>query len=136
MLDKSRVRRHYMLLLSKLSIFCKLSDHLVIDKSKYDDVNIFKTHQYEDLALPPEYGITRPIKNGSFWDVYFGEFICLFRDVSQAPGIKNKLLYIIMPPGWSHTGEHKTAKQVRDEFIKTGVREEITVNDQSLVSPS
>jgi len=78
---------------------------------------IFKTHQYEEQELPPEYGITRPIKNNSFWDVYFGEFVCLFRDVSQAPGIKNKLLYIIMPPGWSHNGNHKTARVVKREFL-------------------
>jgi len=23
-----------------------------------------------------------------------------------------------MPPGWSHTGDHKTAKLVRNEFLK------------------
>ena len=23
-----------------------------------------------------------------------------------------------MPPGWSHTGEHKTAKRIRNEFLK------------------
>ncbi len=23
-----------------------------------------------------------------------------------------------MPPGWSHTGDHKTAKLVRDEYLK------------------
>ena len=78
---------------------------------------IFKTHQYEELALPPEYGITRPIKNGNFWDLYFGEFVCLFRDVSKAPGIKNKLLYIVMPPGWSHDGNHKTARVVKREYL-------------------
>lgn len=78
---------------------------------------VFKTHQYEAYDMPPEYGITRPIKNGSVWDVYFGEFICLFKDVYRAPGLKNKLLYIIMPPGWSHTGEHKTARIVKQEFL-------------------
>jgi len=78
---------------------------------------IFKTHQYEEYEVPPEYGITRPIKNGSFWDVYFGEFVCLFKDVYKAPGIKNKLLYIVMPPGWSHDGNHKTARVVKREFF-------------------
>ena len=38
----------------------------------------------------------------NFWDVYFGEIYWLGKDVIKAPGIKNKLLYIVMPPGWSH----------------------------------
>jgi hypothetical protein len=51
-------------------------------------------------------------------DVYFGEIVALWKDVRKAPGIKNKLLYIVMPPGWSHTGNHSTAKAVRAEFDK------------------
>jgi hypothetical protein len=42
----------------------------------------------------------------------------LFRDIKNAPGIKNKFLYLVMPPGWSHTGEHKTAHMVRKEFLE------------------
>lgn len=79
---------------------------------------IFKTHQYELDTVPPEYGITRPIKNHAFWDVYFGEFICLFKDIRHAPGIKNKLLYIVMPPGWSHDGKDSTAKTMRKRFLE------------------
>ena len=79
---------------------------------------IFKTHQYELRNEEPVYGITRPIKNDSVWDVYFGEFVVLFRDVAHAPGIKNKLLYLIMPPGWSHDGNHKTAKVTKKEYLE------------------
>ena len=45
--------------------------------------------------------------------MYFGEFICLGRDVARAPGLRNKLLYFVMPPGWSHTGDHKTAQVMK-----------------------
>jgi hypothetical protein len=65
-----------------------------------------------------EYGITRKMKPNSFLDAYFGEFVALAKDVAKAPGIKNKFLYLIMPPGWSHTGEHKTARKVRREFME------------------
>lgn len=78
---------------------------------------VFKTHQYELKDVEVEYGITRPIKNNSVWDVYFGEFVLLFRDIARAPGLKNKLLYIIMPPGWSHDGQHKTARVAREEWL-------------------
>ena len=79
---------------------------------------VFKTHQLELKDEEPIYGITRPIKNNSMWDVYFGEFVCLFRDVAHAPGIKNKLLYFVMPPGWSHDGNHKTAKVTKKEYLE------------------
>jgi hypothetical protein len=58
------------------------------------------------------------MKPNSFLDSYFGEFSCLIKDVAKAPGLKNKFLYIFMPPGWSHTGEFKTATKVRNDFLK------------------
>ena len=76
---------------------------------------VFKTYQDEEDTERIEYGITRPVNTRSFWDMYFGEFVCLFRDIAKAPGLKNKFLYIWMPPGWSHTGDHKTAKAVKKE---------------------
>lgn len=57
---------------------------------------------------PVRYGITRPVQADSYWDVQFGEFRNLWRDVKEAPGLVNKVLYLFMPPGWSHTGEHQT----------------------------
>jgi len=78
---------------------------------------IFGTLQHEQETVPVEYGITRKINPNSFWDVYFGEVIFLLRDISRAPGLKNKLLYIVMPPGWSHTGDHKTAKLIRNRVL-------------------
>jgi hypothetical protein len=65
-----------------------------------------------------EYGITREMNSGSFVDVYFGEIIALYKDVAKAPTFKDKIRYLIMPPGWSHTGEHKTSKVTRAEFLE------------------
>jgi len=81
--------------------------------------HVFHTHQDEDRKIPIEYGITREMKKNSFLDAYFGEFYALFRDIKSAPGIKNKFLYIVMPPGWSHTGDHKTSAVVREEYFRT-----------------
>ncbi len=78
---------------------------------------VFGTYQEEQPKIKPEYGITRKVNSGNFIDVYFGEIIALGKDVISAPGIKNKLSYIIMPPGWSHTGEHKTSKIVRSQYL-------------------
>ena len=69
-----------------------------------------------DIAI--EYGITRQSSPNNFIDSYFGELPLLWKDIKNAPGIKNKLLYLVMPPGWSHTGDHKTAGKAREEFLK------------------
>ena len=78
---------------------------------------VFKTYQDEDADVQIEYGITRKMDSGNFWDVYFGELIALIKDVVQAPGILNKLKYIVMPPGWHHEGQHHTAKMVREAYL-------------------
>ena len=79
---------------------------------------VFGTYQEERNDIEIEYGITREMDSGNFMDVYFGEIVALVKDVVKAPGIKNKFLYIFMPPGWSHTGEHKTAKIAREDYLQ------------------
>lgn len=77
----------------------------------------FKTYQDEDQNVEIEYGITRDMDSASFMDVYFGEIIALVKDVAKAPGFMNKIKYIFMPPGWHHSGEHRTAKIVRNNYL-------------------
>lgn len=74
---------------------------------------VFKTYQDEKEGIEIQYGITREMKPNSFLDSYFGEFTSLLKDVYHAPGIKNKIFYLFMPPGWSHTGDHKTSKAMK-----------------------
>lgn len=78
---------------------------------------VFGTYQEEKNTIPIEYGITRKMNSGSFLDVYFGEIIALAKDVANAPGLMNKMKYIVMPPGWHHSGEHRTAKIVRGNYL-------------------
>jgi sterol desaturase/sphingolipid hydroxylase (fatty acid hydroxylase superfamily) len=79
---------------------------------------VFGTYQNEDRKIDIDYGITRKINSGNFIEVYFGEFIALFKDVIRAPGLANKLGYIFLPPGWDHNGNHKTAKMIREEYLQ------------------
>jgi len=78
---------------------------------------LFGTFQDEKKEIAIEYGITRKINARNFFDVYFGEFACLARDIKKAPGLKNKILYMLKPPGWSHTGDHKTASVIKKNMI-------------------
>jgi sterol desaturase/sphingolipid hydroxylase (fatty acid hydroxylase superfamily) len=79
---------------------------------------VFKTYQPEQREINIEYGITRKINASNFFDVYFGELYYLWKDIAAAPGIVNKLLYLVMPPGWHHSGDHKTAHVVKSEYLK------------------
>lgn len=83
---------------------------------------VFGTYQLEKDEVKVEYGITRLMDSGSLLDVYFGEFIALFKDIRAAPTLKDKILYIFMPPGWHHSGEHKTASVVRNEFLAKNIQ--------------
>ncbi|WP_418498662.1 sterol desaturase family protein [Flagellimonas sp.] len=80
---------------------------------------VFKTYQEEKHDIKIEYGITREMDSGNFMDVYFGEIVALAKDVWMAPGLANKFRYLVMPPGWSHTGEHKTAKVTRKAYLES-----------------
>lgn len=80
---------------------------------------VFGTYQEERSEITIEYGITRAMKPRSVLDAYLGEFYLLGRDVAKAPGLRNKLLYLLMPPGWSHDGQHKTAKACKQALLQT-----------------
>ena len=79
---------------------------------------VFGTYQEEQTKIKPEYGITRPYNSGNFWDIYFGEIVTLAKDVFDAPGLYNKLKYLVMPPGWSHLGDHKTATVIKKQITQ------------------
>ncbi len=95
---------------------------LYIDTNYCNLLNIwdraFKTYQEEQTEVEIEYGINRKIDSGNFFDVYFGEFLALAKDIFNAPGLVSKFLYFIMPPGWHHSGKHKTATIVRDGYLE------------------
>ena len=69
---------------------------------------------------PVAYGITREVDDGSYWDVHFGEFLELFRDLRSAERLSDIFGYLFRPPGWrpgdtSHTASAIRAKLLADE---------------------
>jgi len=83
---------------------------------------VFGTYQNARVDVAIEYGITREMNPNSFMDVYFGEFAALWRDFRAAPGLRDKLLYLVLPPGWNHEGKHKTAAMTRREYLQSNAR--------------
>jgi len=79
---------------------------------------LFGTLQPQRDEVKLEYGITRKMETGNFMDFYFGEIVLMFKDIKNAKGIKNRLLYLIKPPGWNPESVEHTAATVRDKFLK------------------
>jgi len=82
--------------------------------TNYNSITLFGdwimgTLQPLDPQEPVEFGITRPVKTNSFWDVHFGEFVLLWRDMRSANSFKEAVAYMANPPGWLPTGEQQTA---------------------------
>ena len=78
---------------------------------------LFGTLQNEKDEVKIEYGITREMDVTNFVDFYFGECICLYKDLKSTKGFKNKLSLLFMPPGWTPESREKTAVVVRQQFL-------------------
>jgi len=77
---------------------------------------LFKTYQEEEE--PVIYGLTTNIKSHDPRVVILHEFKAIIKDVKAAPTFKAKFMYIFGPPGWSHDGSRKTARQLRAELAE------------------
>ena len=49
-------------------------------------------------------------------NIIFHEWKALISDVKHAPGFRNKVGYLLNPPGWSHDGSTQTARVLQREY--------------------
>lgn len=77
---------------------------------------LFGTFREENLPEPIKYGLTHQPEDTGLANTLFHEWKAMMRDVKRAPGLKNKFLYIIKSPGWSHDGRTQTAKTLQREY--------------------
>lgn len=79
---------------------------------------LYKTWQAPIKGVVPKFGISHdPNTNNPITHNVF-EFQEIWKDVKKAPGLKNKLMYIFGPPGWSHDGSSMTSKQLQEELAQ------------------
>ena len=76
---------------------------------------MFGTFQEELDEEPCVYGITNNINTFNPLKFQALGYIDLWKDISQAEKISDKLRYIFKPPGWSHDGPNKTSSNLRRE---------------------
>lgn len=75
---------------------------------------MFGTFQKEEED--PTFGITKNIETYNLFEIAFHEYKALWKDVKNAKTFKDKINYLIMPPGWSPDGSTKTADELREEL--------------------
>jgi sterol desaturase/sphingolipid hydroxylase (fatty acid hydroxylase superfamily) len=77
---------------------------------------IFGTFQPEEEKVV--YGLTKNIKTHHPLKVVFHEWKEMLNDIRKPVSLKEKILYLFGPPGWSHDGSRKTSRQLRREMKK------------------
>ena len=80
---------------------------------------LFGTFSPEVEVEPPVYGLTEPLPSYNPIHVATHEYSSIAADVRRASNLKDKLNYIFRAPGWSHDGEDKRAKVLREKLAKT-----------------
>ena len=74
---------------------------------------IFGTFQQE--IFKPTYGLTENIKSFNPFVIAFHEWKKIFKDFRRAKKLRDRIRYLVCPPGWSHDGSTKTTKQLQAE---------------------
>jgi len=80
---------------------------------------LFGTFQPEEER--PTYGLTKNIQSFNPVVVALKTWRELFDTAMRSGSVKNAINYFTRPPGWSHDGSTKTAKQMRKEISGTQI---------------
>ncbi len=78
---------------------------------------LFGTFQKELPEVPIKYGLTNPEHHYTNLNkVVFHEWTEMKKDLKKSPSFFIKIKYLLMPPGWSHDGSTKTARELRRDL--------------------
>lgn len=79
---------------------------------------LFGTFSQEVPQEPPRYGLTSNLQSQRPWHVLTHEYQSIWRDVTRASGWRDKVRYLFYAPGWSHDGQDKRARTLRQQAPK------------------
>ena len=77
---------------------------------------MFGTFEPERDEDRPRYGIVRQLGSFNLLWAAFHEWIGIARDLWSAPGLSNKMGYLLREPGWSHDGSRETSDIIRERW--------------------
>lgn len=81
---------------------------------------IFGTFQEELKNDPVKYGLTKHMDQPyHLTNIIFHEWKNIAHDLHKNIPLSLKIKYLIMPPGWSHDGSTRTARQLRKELFQS-----------------
>ncbi|MBU2938753.1 sterol desaturase family protein [Lacinutrix sp. C3R15] len=81
---------------------------------------LFGTFQPELKEEKVVYGLVTNIDTYNPVKIAFIEWINMFKDAfSGKKSLKNRLLYLIKPPGWKHDGTGKLSDDLREEWLNS-----------------
>ena len=127
------------------AIFVSPSHHRVHHASniKYLDKNMgmcliiwdrmFGTFQKELESEPVKYGLTKPTNSHNPAKIIFHEWHSLASDLKKKQSFASRLKYLFMPPGWSHDGSSKTAKEMREELFSNSSENRVVKTSSGLI---
>lgn len=95
-------------------------NHLYLDTNFANILPIwdwfFGTLQPIKAEVKTEYGLLRNLDVTNFSDLYLGELVLLYRDIKTAKDARTRLLYLLMPPGWTPGATGQTSQVLRQTF--------------------
>lgn len=77
---------------------------------------LFGTFEPERADDRPRYGIVKNLGSFNLLWAATHEWIGIAQDVWRAPGLRAKLGYLVMPPGWSHDGSRDTSETIKAQW--------------------
>ena len=75
---------------------------------------LFGTFKREEER--PNYGLTRNVNTFNPVLVAFSEWKHLYKKIASTSSVKDAFKYLVKPPGWSHDGTSKTAREMIEEY--------------------
>jgi sterol desaturase/sphingolipid hydroxylase (fatty acid hydroxylase superfamily) len=80
---------------------------------------IFGTFVPENENAYPDYGLVKDFETFNPFKIFIHEYWSILKDVfGNKRSLKDRLLYIVAPPGWSHDNSRKTSKDIKREYYK------------------
>jgi sterol desaturase/sphingolipid hydroxylase (fatty acid hydroxylase superfamily) len=93
---------------------------------------LFGTFKDLDESNKTHFGVLHPPRTHNPIDILTHEYIDIWRDVRNAPTLKDKFMYVFGPPGWSHDGSRKTVRQIQQEMEALNFRSQTEMPDAVL----